>query len=109
MKKSYNKSARTQDPQFLGAPKSAAENQGLSALCERGAGVTTKTSPVNKKPVLCPCCGELLRLIRVYPSGRGFEMRCEGTDSNPHWATLHLTDCRKEEVLRILAGALYKW
>jgi len=107
MKKSYNKSARTQDPQFLGASQPTAENQEPSPLGV-DEGVTSETTSVNRRPWNCPCCGELLRLIRIFPSGRGFEMRCEGTDSNPHRATLYCGPGRKEEILRILAGALYK-
>lgn len=109
MNENYHKSARTQDPQFLGAPEpTAVENQRLSALCERDTGATSETTPVHRRPWTCPHCGELLRLIRVYPSGRGFEMRCEGSASNPHKATMHVKSLRKGEALRLLDGALYK-
>jgi len=108
MKENYHKSAQRQDPEFLGASKPAVESQPLSALSERDATVATETTLASRQPWTCPLCGELLRLIRVYPSGRGFEMRCEGTDSNPHRAILYEGPCRKGEALRILAGALYK-
>lgn len=108
MNESYHKSARTQDPQFLGTPQVAAENQRLPALCERDAGATGETTPVSRTPWTCPYCGELLQLIRVYPSGRGFEMRCNGTDSNPHRATMYVGPGPKEEILRMLDGALYR-
>jgi hypothetical protein len=104
MNENYHKSARTQGAQFLGEPKSTVENQRLSASCERDAGATGEATPVNPSSWTCQFCGEPLRLIRVYPSGRGFEMRCEGTDSNPHRLTVHVAHLRKSDVLRLLGG-----
>ena len=113
MTENYHKSATTQGPHFLGAPKPAVENQQPSAPCEGDTRVTGETTPVERhswdiRKARCPGCGETLRLIRVFPSGRGFEMRCDGTDSNPHRAQLFITRLQKGEALRILGGALYK-
>jgi hypothetical protein len=102
MKKKYQNSARTQDPQFLGAANPAIENQPRPAIFIPG------DSSRIRHPLTWTCliCGETLRLIRVYRSGRGFEMRCEGTDPTapmPHKLTLYFRG-RKGAASRLLSG-----
>jgi hypothetical protein len=106
MNENYHKSAKAQDPQFLGAPKPAVENQPPSALCERDAGATAKTITVD--PRICLFCGEPLRVIRDFAKGRGFEMRCDGSDSNPHRTQAYVKFPRKEDAERFLSGVRCK-
>jgi hypothetical protein len=109
MKKSYHESARTQDPQFLGAPQAAAEDQRLSALCEPDASLTGEAAPVNRHPLPCPICSGPL-LLRLYAKGRGFQLVCRGTNSNPHKFEMHYKQPRKGDALLLLSsGRISKW
>jgi hypothetical protein len=104
MKKSYHKSARTQDPEFLGAPQADAENLRLSPLCEGDPRFTGETTALNPHSWSCLACGEPLQLVHLYPSGRGFELLCEGTDSNPHRLRMYVSKLRKEDALFLSGG-----
>jgi hypothetical protein len=108
MKKSYHKSARTQDPQFLGAAQATAENQQLYPLCETDPRFMSETTPVNLHSWTCPACGEPLQPT-LYPSGRGLELLCKGTDSNPHNLTIYVSKLRKEDASLFSGGVPYKW
>jgi hypothetical protein len=102
MKRIYHESARSQYAEFLGAPQGAAENQRLSPLSERDRRSAGETTPVNRHSWICPVCSERLKL-RLYPSRRGFELLCKGTDSIPHQVQIFASKLRKEHVSFLLS------
>jgi hypothetical protein len=102
MKRIYHESARSQYPEFLGPPQGAAENQRLSPLSERDTRSTGETTPVNGHPWICPVCSERLEL-RPYPSKRGFELLCKGTDSIPHQVQIFVSHLRREHASFLLS------
>ena len=102
MKRIYHESAGTQYPEFLGTPQGAAENQRLSPVSERDRRSMGETTAVNRHSWICPVCSERLKL-RLYPSGRGFELLCKGTDSIPHELEIHVAHLRKEHVSTLLS------